>query len=257
MKVQLLEDARDICRIPYRQLWSRSLTRTVLSNVGAHLMQWGANEICGSTPLVRRCCKSVNEEYQKALWGALSDEKTSKQNGCHFHTYGQIGIFFLDTTSNREERQDNPLLGAEQWQELQDALDQDLKVFVLCSPLFLLDWTPQRELAVLLQKLFEWKANLNPFREVLVLCGGTSVGLTSDVRDEKLEQSIPVIAASPLSGQISDLEYEATTVAERFHFVQRHLHGQHCFCVVDINLETRSLRPAVDVQLVGMPNSTK
>merc|ERR1711871_1000676 len=60
------------------------------------------------------------------------------------------------------------------------------------------------ELEQLLTKLFKWKHEQFPFREVLLMSGDLRVGMTSDVRDNELGLNIPQIVTSPITDEVAE-----------------------------------------------------
>lgn len=307
-----------------------------------------------------RCATEVYQEYQRVLWDDAVDHPTrinvsadkSKRRQVpagaasvkvyarssagpgedsmeewHYHRYGAIGIFLLDTKGNHLRSDGRipstmgnmdglrPLISKRQRMALQEVLqDQSLRVLVLVSdtpfvqvedhdehmeiPALLdptgvkqnhtedaffagapsafvplesmgdepmqkagamgtsLQWSGRpRELVKLLTDIFDWKSQSYPYREALLLSGGTGVGFTSDIRDHRLGLSIAAVVAGPMVGEVEPFEprLQSGKISERFSYTHRPIEGQWSFCVVDVDLSSWNQKPSVDLQLVGQP----
>ena len=127
----------------YRKLyfyaWRHPATRAVLAQV-SNLMIWDDHEIrddWGSRPedsdptsaehYIGKLARRVFREYQRQLWD--TDPTRTPKDGFehHFHTWGEIGVMFIDQRGGRSFETDSarPYLGTPQWEEIKSALDKN------------------------------------------------------------------------------------------------------------------------------------
>lgn len=304
VKRQLEQQAANALREAYYSTWNHTSVRECLARGGSHLMIWGPSEMplefvgadsseAGTVEhgAARRVAMNVFHDYQRQLWhvgGAL--ESTVEE--WHFHQFGPIGVFVLDTIGNQlkpdgqmrkrpgikpGEENTIPLLSSKQWNALMHALNEDsMRILVLVSPVpFSQDeYETNQELATsepelgylayewsarpmslerLLEEIFDWKQAQYPHREAIFLSGGARVGATCDFRDHKLGLHIPCIVTGPTFDTVHAFESKIDgEIGTRFSYVSRPLKDQWNFVTLEIDLATRSGKPSVDLQLVGV-----
>lgn len=281
-QAQMQEKAREAFRELYRIAWNHTLTRSCLSKNGAQIMCGGAI-LSGAECLQRlqqrdlafeerevlaQCAADVHDEYEASLWRimpASTDYGTEGVNvsevaSC-FHRYGQVGIFVLDSLKPPLHKLIEETLQRE----------QDLKVVIITNghPMAYGQGdhnsdpgtgNTQRteDIASWLSILFKWKEAKQNAHEVLLLSGGTQIGMTTELRDSRTGLAIPEVIVSPTFGPVKAFQApRAGDLGDSFAFVHHPLEGQHVFCTVDIDLQTRSGRPSVDVHLMGVPATRK
>jgi len=270
------EQAQEALRALYRIAWNHAITRTCLAKNGAQIMCGAVvmpaverlkrvqqnNLIREEQEALAKCAAAVQDEYEASLWRMASvDCNTTGSDAAgetlHFHRVGQVGIFVLNC------------LDSSALKHLKDKLEveEDLKVIIIASDRSTAyrysvphssDETenlPQAEdVGKFLGMLFQWKESKPEAREALLLSGGTQIGMTSELRDSRSGLAIPEVIVSPTSGTVKAFEGpRAGDLSERFAFVHHPLEGQHVFCKVDVDLQTRSGRPSVDVHLMSVP----
>jgi hypothetical protein len=213
--------------------------------------------------VLAKCATYVQDEYEASLWrpdstGCKGEANDATDVTPSFYRVGQVGIFVLESLESSVLKS---MMGTLE-------IEEDLKVVIIaCSHPTAYSHSAQNEndtggsaqqdVAAFLNMLFQWKESKNKSdiaREALLLSGGTQIGMTSELRDSRSGLAIPEVIVSPTSGMIQAFKGpRAGDLGERFAFVHYPLEGQHVFCTVDIDLQTRSGRPSVDVHLMGVP----
>lgn len=132
-ETQILELYRSL----YRMTWNYPPTQGVLAST-SNLMIWDDHEIrdgwgsqkCDydkSSPefYVGTLARKVFREYQRQLWDDIDvDEVPGSGYEHHFHTWGSIGVMFVDQRGGRSFERDaeKPYLGTKQWNDISNAL---------------------------------------------------------------------------------------------------------------------------------------
>jgi len=201
---------------------------------------------------LRNLVKQVYREYQRQLWDpeGVADapmlgcsESGDEENGeWHFHQWGNVGVFCMDVKETRVWKgrsggkdSDMPLISDKQWECFSDAISvETLGTLVICCEVpfvsdsigdarykatdpahaHLVEHWPYHgsELLRLLNGLFEWQGAL-PNREVLLLCGGISVGVDSMIKHTSLGRDIRQVITGPAAAECeTDLWAERTGV---------------------------------------------
>mmetsp|Transcript_104082 Transcript_104082/g.238331 ORF Transcript_104082/g.238331 Transcript_104082/m.238331 type:complete len:225 (+) Transcript_104082:1086-1760(+) len=197
----------------------------------------------------------------------------------HFQEVGAVGFFFLDPFSNQfnfkgEVVPGRPLIGEEQWEGLRNALAANIRVIIVCSPSPMLHDSPEQgeehaekfpylrnhwmcrtaEFAQLLHLLFHWKHAQFPFREAVLISGGGKCGCTTDIQDKELGLNLPLVSTGPVAGLCEKwTSSDSGNIDERFSYMHCPLPGQYNFCTMDVDLSSRTMKPSVDIQLIGIP----
>ena len=111
----------------YQSAWNDPATREVLSHA-SNLMMWDDHEVRNSwggfeedrdkdsdAYFVASIARAVFQQYQRALW---ADVDPSVEHEGHAHTYGKLGLLFLDLRSARSFSfsHERPYLGTAQWE---------------------------------------------------------------------------------------------------------------------------------------------
>jgi hypothetical protein len=184
----------------------------------------------------------VYQEYQRQLWDPdyLSKNTTEEY---HFHTYGSLGVLFLDQRGNKitvegKQQIDNPMISAAQWKWIEDSFNTtDLACMVVCSEIpfvenspeeakklvskfeFLKDhWsynkvkTPiylklslQDDLVRFLEICFNWMSKFpEKKRQVVLATGDIHVGVETMIRDRKTGLEIKQLVASPITNHVCE-----------------------------------------------------
>ena len=209
----------------YRRLylwnWGLESTRTVLANV-PNLMIWDDHETrddWGSLPedsdqggqahYIGSLARRVYREYQRQLWDDLHDPGSDELED-HYHTWGTIGVVFIDQRGGRSFDVDprRPYLGTKQWDRLRTALNtgvlKDVRALIVVTsvPLCYLGaafgntlvfrgddradhWSyakNRQEQVEMIRLLRQWKAAGN--REVIVVGGDVHVGCKTDIKHQ-------------------------------------------------------------------------
>ncbi len=214
--------------------------------------QNGANVSGKSKRKLRTLVKQVYREYQRQLWDpeGFAD---SAPLGCSdvegdgewaFHRWGPVGVFLMDVKETKLWRgrsggmeSDMPLINENQWRCFSDAMSEDgIGTLIVCCEVPFVDdsigdarykatdpaysrltehWPYHgSELLRLLNGLMEWKSMV-PGREVLLVCGGISVGVDSILRHEGSGVEIRQIVTGPAASEPqSDLWAERTGVLD-------------------------------------------
>jgi hypothetical protein len=216
---------------------------------------------------MRRLLRTVYREYQRQLWDpecVTRPAGTHARGGASEHAYhqwGRVGLFCLDTrgctvgaNGHTREAAAAKLIGADQWKALNRALaSPGLKTLIVGSEYPLLDDSPidarakvassptlaklrrrwpynGQELQKLLAKLFEWKQEQGePYREVVLLCGGLRCALDTAIFDAPKDQNgrgreetpcmIRQLTSGPVTGRCEVHELsEQGSVGERFTY---------------------------------------
>ncbi|GMH50847.1 hypothetical protein TL16_g00884 [Triparma laevis f. inornata] len=175
-----------------------------------------------------------------------ADPDTQGNNGeWHFHQWGGVGVFCMDVkdtklwkTRSGGKESDMPLISDEQWRCFSDAMTvESLTQLVICCEVpFVSDsigdarykaTDPQHshlvehwpyhgsELLRLLNGLFEWRQGQGGRAEVMLICGGISVGVDSLLKHSSLGSEIRQIITGPAAAEPeSDLWAERTGVLD-------------------------------------------
>jgi phosphodiesterase/alkaline phosphatase D-like protein len=218
-QLRILETYRDL----YRATWSHPPTRDVLASV-SNLAIWDDHEIrddWGSRPADRdpasadhyigRLARRVFREYQRQLWDDTDPALPDNGLEGHLHTWGPIGLLFVDQRGPRsfEPDAERPYLGRRQWEWITAALaaggpldEVRALVVVTAIPLayvgsqlatsgerWVVDdlhdhWSyasHRKEQVEMVRALREWKERGGGSREVLVVGGDVHVGGHSDI----------------------------------------------------------------------------
>mmetsp|Transcript_103070 Transcript_103070/g.188055 ORF Transcript_103070/g.188055 Transcript_103070/m.188055 type:complete len:779 (-) Transcript_103070:37-2373(-) len=186
--------------------------------------------------------EELDERASFEFWQNVGGWSQGVVEEWHFHKYGRIGIFMLDTKGNRFRADGRlaamnaqkintwPLISSQQWTALKDAMQEDsMQVLVLASdiPFFgetpdigqqnanqnqgdkrksgnLFDWCARpKELGALLKMVFEWKQDQYPAREAVLVSGGHSFGTSGDVCDHQYGLNCPLVVTGPVLGPVN------------------------------------------------------
>ena len=217
------EAISELYRGLYRKNWTEPTIRSVLANV-SNLMIWDDHEIrddWGSRaddsnpekPAYRigSLARDVYREYQRQLWDdAFSSSAPTSSDEQHFHSWGKIGILFVDQRGGRSFGKDNvrPYLGTRQWNDIVKQLTGGelskvrALIVVTSVPLVylsssmtdlgdflvndLLDhWSHPKytkEQIEMIRALRDWKDADDGQRELLVVGGDVHVGANTDIK---------------------------------------------------------------------------
>lgn len=300
-----IQDAKikELYRDLYRSWWSIPATRKVLANV-SNLMIWDDHDIrddWGSLSedfdkssvefRIGTLARQVYREYQRQLWDDFDiDSLPANSDEHHHHSWGQIGILFLDQRSGRSFGRDaaRPYLGTRQWNFVENQLKTgDLSkvralIVVTSVPLVylggnittlgsnipiandLLDhWSHtfhQKEQIEMIRALREWKAAKNGQRELLVVGGDVHIGGNTEVKH--LGATIfKQLITSPITNQppklflFAGLKILAETeqnLSESYSYEHSNLTNKRNYGIVVVRVPNNGL-PKVEGSLVKEP----
>jgi hypothetical protein len=217
------QEIQELYRQLYRWAWNHPPTRAVLAIVPS-LMIWDDHDIrddWGSRAsdrqkdspeyLIGTLARRVYREYQRQLWDDFNTDQDApaSQGEHHEHSWGSIGILFVDQRGGRSFNFDlaRPYLGTAQWNDILQSLTLGRlstvrALLVITSvPLVYLGtgissvgsavindlqdhWAygpHQKEQIEMLRALREWKECL-PGRELLVIGGDVHLGGETEIR---------------------------------------------------------------------------
>lgn len=219
----------------------------------------------------------MNTPQQEREFLILSGTRsTATVEEWHVHRYGQVCLIVCDTKGPALSRgSKNTTVSSILQQSIigQVLHDPYLKVIVLASdmPFLLQARTESRtasniaseswcdypeEIAKLLSKLFQWKHDRYPSREVVLLSAGPGFGTTGDVCDHTLGLSIPVVLTGPALGRVCNAKawmLSDRLPERRFSYAYREPADCWNFGTVTIDLTASQHKPHVEVQLVDCP----
>eukprot|EP00949_MAST-11_sp_MAST-11-sp1_P004170 g4170.t1 len=265
-------DIEELFREVWRKTWMHGPTRMALAHA-SNLMIWDDHEIrddwgdratdrevldgpmTSATSFLACIAYGLVQEYQRQLFvdvesPGLRDNRTVRFDNCsfHFHSFGDIGLIFNDVRGCKSFHHDGfenlPMLGTDQWNAMEEALDETRGIFRGCSVLLVLNplplayasneatmalatfvgraddmfgnWASTKHLPELekyLETVCEWRSrsrNSNSKRrEAIFLCGDVHEGGESDlIRVHDRKEVIKQICSGSIANKAPE-EHEA------------------------------------------------
>lgn len=279
------EEILELYRARHRVAWNDPSTRAVLASAPNLMIlddheirdDWGSGEFDkdknSDEYYIGTLGRRAYREYQRQLWDDF-DTDSDPQSGIehHFHSWGQIGVMFLDQRGGRTFGYDSskPYLSQAQWNEVHAALgpggtfDHVSALLVVTSvPLVYLTkrvgeiaqlalddykdhWsygTHQPEQLEFIKALEDWKGRGAGLRELLVLGGDVHIGGYSRIKyhDRTIYNQI---ITSPITNEPANwIEFHGTKVLLEieddlgggYSFEHHDLTRQRNYAVVRVN----------------------
>ncbi len=202
-------------------------------------------------PMFLKCGMEAYRDYQRKLWDPESDCRLTEDYGevaeWHSHCYGPVGIFFFDLRGNRitsdgVQQSDNNLLSEAQWEAFENFMSNpDMRAAILCSETPFIGEEPEvckekveaggmdflkdhwyyndQELLKLVEICFNWKAEADGAKDVILVAGDIHCGVTSCLTDEETGLQINHYTTSPVTNHVCKFFPSLSgSLSERFHF---------------------------------------